>query len=178
MNAESTFVRSSRPAVGAAPGGDGLRLAVLVLALPLRLAATALGRRLLAAVVLSAVLVTAVALLYRHADDPARAPASLRAAKVAAAGPAPAGGRGIRGTLLARGDTHAPRSSRTARPEDAAAAWFAEQQRVAVDRVRTLQQRRISTKERQVLVVAEASGDRMPSAYVTVRKGAAGWAVK
>jgi hypothetical protein len=168
MNAESTFVRSSRPAVGAAPGGDGMRLAVLVLALPLRLAATALGRRLLAAVVLSAVLVTAVALLYRHADDPASAPASLRAATVAAAGPAPAGGRGARAT----------RSARAARPEDAAAAWFAEQQRVAVNRVRTLQQRRISTKERQVLVVAEASGDRMPSAYVTVRKGAAGWAVK
>jgi len=167
MNAESTFVRSSRPAVGAAPGADGLRLAVLVLALPLRLAATALGRRLLAAVVLSAVLVTAVALLYRHADDPARAPASLRAANVAAAGPAPAGGRGARAT----------RSARAARPEDAAAAWFAEQQRVAVDRVRTLQQRRISAKERQVLVVAEVSGDRMPSAYVTVRKGAGGWAV-
>jgi hypothetical protein len=164
MNAESTFVRSSRSAVGTAPGGDGLRLAALVLALPLRLAGTALGRRLLAALVLSAVLVTAVALLYRHADDPAGAASSLRAANAAAAAPGQAAG--------------ARRSFHAAGPEEAAAAWFAERQQVAVDQVRTLQQRRISAKERQVLVVAEASGARMPSAYVTVRKAAGGWAVK
>jgi hypothetical protein len=168
MNAESTFVRSSRPAVGAAPGGDGLRLAVLVLALPLRLAATALGRRLLAALVLSAVLMTAVTLLYRNADDPTRAPASLRGAN-AAAGPAPAAGRAA---------GRASRTFRAATPADAAAAWFAERHQVAIDRVRTLQQRRISAKEREVLVVAESAGARMPSAYVTVRKSAAGWAVR
>jgi hypothetical protein len=168
MNAESTFVRSSRPAVGVAPGGDGLRLAVLVLALPLRLAATTLGRRLVAALVLSAALVTAVTLLYQHADDPDRAPAALRAASPAAAGRSSA----------ADGASRASRSGHAATPEDAAAAWFAERQQVAIDRIRTLQQRRISASERQVLVVAEASGARMPSAYVTVRRGTGGWAVK
>ena len=58
-----------------------------------------------------------------------------------------------------------------------AAAWWAARQRVAADKVRSLQQRRISGTETQVLVVAEAPGSRMPSEYVTVRKGPSGWAV-
>jgi hypothetical protein len=58
-----------------------------------------------------------------------------------------------------------------------AAAWWAARQKVAADKVRSLQQRRISATEIQVLVVAEAAGSRMPSDYVTVRKGPSGWAV-
>jgi hypothetical protein len=48
---------------------------------------------------------------------------------------------------------------------------------VAVDKVRSLQQRRVSATETQVLVMAEATGSRMPSQYVTVRKGPSGWKV-
>jgi hypothetical protein len=58
---------------------------------------------------------------------------------------------------------------------EAAAAWFAGKQRVAVDRVRALQERRVSANERRVLVIAEAGGGKLPSAYVTVRKGRDGW---
>ena len=49
-------------------------------------------------------------------------------------------------------------------------------QRVERDHVRALQQRRVSPTERQVLVVAEAGASKVPSAYVTVRKGPDGWA--
>jgi hypothetical protein len=62
-------------------------------------------------------------------------------------------------------------------PAEVAAAWFAARQKVAVDKVRSLQQRRINATETQVLVMAEATGSRMPSQYVTVRKGPSGWKV-
>jgi hypothetical protein len=167
MNAESTVLRGSRPAVVVAPGGEGVRLAALVLALPMRLAASPLGRRLLAAAVLAAVLVAAVGFLYDHADQPAAA--SLGPAAATRAARADAGQR----------RTTAPpvRTRRAAAPAEAAAAWFAARQRVGLDKVRALQQRRVSPSETQVLVVADAGGARMPSQYVTVRKGGGGWRV-
>jgi hypothetical protein len=48
---------------------------------------------------------------------------------------------------------------------------------VAADKVQPLQQRRVKANEVQVLVVAEAAGAKMPSQYVTVRKGSSGWKV-
>ncbi|HEX2158757.1 MAG TPA: hypothetical protein VHS79_17525, partial [Actinomycetes bacterium] len=79
MNAESTVLRSSRPAVVVAPGGEGARAAAWLLAWPMRLAATPLGRRLLAAVVLAVVAVAGVGYLYDSADEP-RVPAIFRPA--------------------------------------------------------------------------------------------------
>ena len=70
MNAESTVFRSSRPAVVVAPGGVGARAAAWLLAWPMRLAATPMGRRLLAAVALAVVAVAAVGYLYDSADQP------------------------------------------------------------------------------------------------------------
>jgi hypothetical protein len=58
-----------------------------------------------------------------------------------------------------------------------AAAWWAARQKVAAAKVRSLQQRRVSATEVQVLVVAQGTGSRMPSEYVTVRKGPSGWKV-
>jgi hypothetical protein len=166
MNAESTYVRPSRPSV-VAPGGEGARLAALVLALPLRLAATPFGRRALAAVTIAVVLVSAVGALYDHTDRP------RSAAAVAGAG---ATGSRATGAATGRRPAASPAAAkRSTAAGDAAAAWFADQQRVAVDRVRALQQRRVSATERRVLVVAEAGGAKLPSAYVTVRKGADGW---
>jgi hypothetical protein len=163
MNAESTYVRPSHQSV-VAPGGDGARLAALVLPLPLRLAATPFGRRALAAVTIAVVLVSVVGVLYDHTDQPrsaaavagTRATASRSAGRRSAASPAAA--------------------KRSTGAGEAAAAWYADKQRVAVDRVRALQQRQVSATERRVLVVAEAGGARLPSAYVTVRKAADGWA--
>jgi hypothetical protein len=169
MNAESTYVRPSRPRpTVVAPRGDGVHLAALVLALPMRVAATPLGRRALAAATIAVVLVSLVGVLYDSADRPRSAGAL--------AGARPTASR--QGTKAP--ERRAPGSPAAARPSGdagkAAAAWFADKQRVAPDRVRALQQRRVSATERRVLVVAEAGGSRVPSAYVTVRKGPDGWA--
>ncbi|HJW58091.1 MAG TPA: hypothetical protein VJ931_00530, partial [Actinomycetota bacterium] len=86
MNAESTVFRASRPAVVVAPGGEGARAAAWLLAWPMRLAATPMGRRLLVAATLAVVAVVSVGWLYDSAD-PATAARTFRAAGLAAAGP-------------------------------------------------------------------------------------------
>jgi hypothetical protein len=168
MNAESTVFRASRPAVVFAPGGEGARAAAWLLAWPMRLAATPMGRRLLVAATLAVVAVVSVGWLYDSAD-PATAARTFRPAGLAAAGPA--------GEPADRQSAAAPVRANKAAPAEVAAAWWAARQKVAADKVRSLQQRRISATEIQVLVVAEAGGSRMPSDYVTVRKGPSGWAV-
>jgi hypothetical protein len=168
MNAESTFFRSSRPSVVVAPGGEGVRVAAWVLALPMRLAATSFGRRLLAGAALAVVLVAAVGFLYDSADQP-RVAASFRPAGLATSGSATGAGRQASASPV--------RAERAPGPDEVAAAWFAARQRVPVDQVRSLQRRRVRATETQVLVVAEAAGSRMPSQWVTVRKGAGGWKV-
>jgi hypothetical protein len=141
-----------------------------VLALPLRMAATPLGRRVLAAAVVAVVLVSVVGALYDHSDRPGAAAAEALAGAQATASRQAAPGAPSRAAA-------APAAAKRARgAAEAAAAWFAGRQRVALDRVRALQQRRVSATERQVLVVAEAGASRVPSAYVTVRKGPDGWA--
>ena len=172
MNAESTVLRASRPAVVVAPGGEGARAAAWLLAWPMRLAATPIGRRLLVAATLAVVAVVSVSWLYDSAD-PATAAASFRPAGLASAD----GARGGSAAASRRTAAAPARAKKAAGPAEVAAAWWAARQRVAADKVRSLQQRRISGTETQVLVVAEAPGSRMPSEYVTVRKGPSGWAV-
>jgi hypothetical protein len=171
MNAESTVFRSSRPAVVLAPGGEGARAAAWLLAWPMRLAATSMGRRLLAAMALAVVAVVGVGYLYDSADQP-RVPAIFHPAGLAAetAGAT----RAAPGRQAAASPVRAKRATTAAK---AAAAWWAARQKVAADKVRPLQQRRVSANEIQVLVVAEGGGARMPSEYVTVRKGPSGWKV-
>jgi hypothetical protein len=165
MNAESTFVRPSRPTV-VAPGGEGARLAGMVLALPMRVAATPLGRRALAAAAIAVVLVTWVGALYEQADRPASADRLAAVHASASRGTEPP---------ARRPDSSPVAAKRTAGAGEAAAAWFADRQGVAVERVRALQDQPVSATERRVLVVAEAGGAKLPSAYVTVRKGRDGW---
>lgn len=165
MNAESTFVRPSRPTV-VTPGGEGARLAAMVLALPMRVAATPLGRRALAAAAIAVVLVTWVGALYEQPDRTASADRLAAVHASASRGTQPAATRPASSPVAAK---------RSAGADEAAAAWFADRQGVAVERVRALQDRRVSATERRVLVVAEAGGAKLPSAYVTVRKGRDGW---
>ena len=169
MNAESTVFRASRPAVVVAPGGEGARAAAWLLAWPMRLAASPLGRRLLGAVALGVVLVATVGYLY-GSPDPAAASGSFRPAGLAMEAPAARAARRQTAAVPAR---KAP----AAGPAEGAAAWFATRQKVAVDKVQSLQQRRVSATETQVLVMAEVAGSRMPSQFVTVRKGPSGWKV-
>ena len=168
MNAESTAFRASRPSV-VAPGGEGARAAAWLLSWPMRLAATPLGRRLLAAVLLGVVLVASVSYLY-DSPDPARAATAMSPAGLAVEAPAAPSGLGRVAAAPAR---KAP----AAGPAEVAAAWFAARQKVAMEKVRSLQQRRVSATETRVLVVAEGAGS-MPSQYVTVRKGPSGWKVR
>jgi hypothetical protein len=168
MNAESPAFRASRPAV-LAPGGEGARAAAWLLSWPMRLAATPMGRRLLGALVLGVVLVSSVGYLY-DSPDPAKASTGLSPVVVAVEAP-PAKAPGRQAAAAPARRTPAPG------PAEVAAAWWAARQKVPVDKVQPLQQRRISPTETQVLVVAQAAGSRMPSQFVTVRKGAAGWRV-
>jgi hypothetical protein len=170
MNAESTAFRASRPAVVVAPGGDGARAAAWLLAWPMRLAATPMGRRVLAAVVLAVVAVGAVGYLYDSADRP-REPVAFRPAGLAASTP-------TGDATTARQTAASPvRAKAATTAAEAAAAWFAARQGVAADAVRPLGQRKVKADEVQVLVMAEAAGARMSSRYVTVRKGPSGWKV-
>jgi hypothetical protein len=169
MNAESTVFRASRPAVVVAPGGDGARAAAWLLSWPMRLAATPMGRRLLAAVVLAVVAVAAVGYLYDSADRPREAVA-FRPAGLAASTP-------TGDATTARQTAASPVRAKAASAAEAAAAWFAGREGVPADKVRPLQQRKVRANEVQVLVVAEAGGAKMPSRYVTVRKGPSGWKV-
>jgi hypothetical protein len=173
MNAESTVFRSSRSAVVLSPGGEGARAAAWLLAWPMRLAGTVMGRRVLVAVALAVTAVATVGWLYDSADSPravaAVGPAALANAKAAAGGAGdPAAGQRT---------SAAPARAKAASAAQAAAAWWAARQKVALDKVQALGQRRVSRTEVQVLVMAEAGGSRMPSRYVTVRKGADGWKV-
>jgi hypothetical protein len=173
MNAESTVFRASRPAVVVAPGGEGARAAAWLLAWPMRLAASPLGRRLLAAVALGVVLVATVGYLY-DSPDPARAAGSFRPAGLAVESPATPAAPAAAGRQRAAAPA---RKTPAAGPAEVAAAWWAARQKVAVDKVQSLQQRRISATETQVLVVAQGAGSQMPSGFVTVRKGPSGWKV-
>ena len=170
MNAESTAFRASRPAVVVAPGADGARAAAWLLSWPMRLAATPMGRRLLAAVVLAVVAVGCVGYLYDSADRPREAVA-FRPAGLAASTP-------TGDATTARQTAASPvRAKPATTAAEVAAAWFAARQGVAADKVRPLQQRRVRANEVEVLVMAEATGSRMPSQFVTVRKGPSGWKV-
>ena len=173
MNAESTVFRSSRPAVVLAPGGEGARAAAWLLAWPMRLAANPMGRRVLAAVALAVVVVVGVGYLYDSADPPGRAAAMFRPAGLSA----DASGATKTAAVGRQAAASPVRGKRAATAAEVAAAWWAARQKVAVAKVQSLQQRRVSATEVQVLVVAEGAGSRMPSEYVTVRKGSSGWKV-
>jgi hypothetical protein len=170
MNAESTVFRASRPAVVVAPGGEGARAAAWLLSWPMRLAATPMGRRLLAAAVLAVLAVATVGYLYESADRPREAVA-FRPAGLTASTP-------TGDARTARQTAASPvRAKPAASAAEAAAAWFAAREGLAAGKVRPLGQRKVKANEVQVLVVAEAAGAKMPSRYVTVRKGPSGWKV-
>ncbi|HEV3464044.1 MAG TPA: hypothetical protein VG846_08680, partial [Actinomycetota bacterium] len=105
--------------------------------------------------------------------DQPRVPAIFRPAGLAGdAAPAP------EAAALSRQAAASPvRAKKPATAAEVAATWWAARQKVPVEKLRPLQQRKVSAKEVQVLVVAEGVGSRMPSQYVTVRKGPSGWKV-
>jgi len=184
MNAEATSVRTAKRLGAAVPGpwsaapsDAAVRAATRLMLLPVRLLATPLGRRIAAATVLSFALIGMVSSLYAHADRPGAASArSLSATPAAAAKPAPArASAASSGAAAAPVTPTAPRAAQ--RPEEAATAWFARQKHVPAERVKALQQQRVSGTVTRVLVMAQVGPSNMPTAFVTVRRDSAGWKV-
>jgi hypothetical protein len=132
-----------------------------------------MGRRVLAAVALAVVVVVGVGYLYDSADPPGRAAAMFRPAGLSS----DASGATKTAAVGRQAAASPVRGKRAATAAEVAATWWAAHQKVAVGKVQSLQQRRVSATEVQVLVVAEGAGSRMPSEYVTVRKGSSGWKV-
>ena len=186
MNAEATSVRTAKRLGAAVPGpwsvapsDAAVRAATRLMLLPLRLLATPLGRRIAVAGALSVALVAMVSSLYAHADRPTAAAArSLSAMPAAAAKPASAPARASAASSGAAAAPVTPTAPRAAqRPEDAATAWFAAQKHVPANRVKALQQQRVSGTVTRVLVMAQVGPSNMPTAFVTVRRDSAGWKV-
>lgn len=147
----------------------GLRAALWLLTLGVRLLAHDVGRRLLAALVVIAVCAGLVTLVFTYPEpvepESASAPPMAPAARSRAASkpntPQPAA-RPVR-----------PAGS----PEQAAATWYAQHKRLRRDQVRVLQRDQVSTKSVRVLVLGDGGNGRLDTAVVTVRRTGSGWQV-
>ena len=185
MHVEATAVRDTKvigaPVAGrwsAPPSDAAVRAVVRLGLLPMRMLATSMGRRVAAAVVLSVLLVGTVSTLYDHADSPAAVARPLNALNIAASKPAAAhaaAGKGAGG--VARESTAAAAARQAKRPEDAAAAWYAQHLGVSPSQVHALQRTRVSATVTKVMVVAEVSASRMSTDMVTVKRAGNGWKV-
>jgi len=67
---------------------------------------------------------------------------------------------------------------RPAKPAEVAAAWYAARHKLPRNRVRPLQQDRVSARQVRVLVLAEAGNGKLRTALVRVRLGPGGWEVR
>ena len=164
---------------GARAQAGGVLVALLLLALPLKVMRTPLGRRLAAAAFLIALLGSTVSSLYDHAEPivPAAGAqvASLAATPTAAAHRSASASRPAAARTVKR-----PAASRPAQPAagsaaQAAVAWYAAAQGLPASRVRALQQQRLSATQVRVLVIADPGDGRLPSALVTATRRGAGW---
>lgn len=188
MNAEATAVGDTKaigraiPRRWPAPPSDAAVRTVAALGLvPLRLLGTRMGRRLMAATVLSILLVGAVSALYDHADGPATLQRALNAAPAAASKPA----RNGRAAGAAKGTATSGKASlasvAAALPakdaRSAAVAWYAKRVGVAPDRVQALQEQRVNATTIKVLVMAQVSQTNVPTAFLTVKRAGGGWKV-
>jgi hypothetical protein len=135
------------------------------------------GRRLARAAALTVALAILVATLYDRGEVPAAAahPAVGAATGTPAAragtGTAPGKDPGELGGLRGRARP-APVGER---PAAVAAAWYAARQGVPRDKVKPLQQDRLSATEVRVLVLADHGHGRLRTALVRVRRGPDGW---
>jgi hypothetical protein len=118
------------------------------------------------------------------AADPARPGAGRGdAATSGGSGDAASGGRGdaaAGGSAAtgAAGERPPAKLKRPAKPAEVAAAWYAARHRLPRNRVRPLQQDRVSARQVRVLVLAEAANGRLRTALVRVRLGPGGWEVR
>jgi hypothetical protein len=149
----------------------GLRAAVWVLTLGVRLLAHDIGRRLLVALVVIVVCAGLVVGMFTYPEpvEPEPAPAHP-----------PTGARAARPRAASEPTTPRP-AARPARPagspEQAAAAWYAQHKRLPRTRVRVLQHDQVNAKAIRILVLGDGGNGRLDTAVVTVRRDADGWRV-
>ena len=146
----------------------GLRAAAWVLTLGVRLLAHPVGRRLLAALVLTAVCAGLVALVFTY-------PESVQPEPEEDTGQATHAGR-PRPTTSTKPQAVAP-ARPAASPEEAAAAWYAHRKHLPRSRVRVLQRDRVNPRLVRVLVMAESEKGRLDTALLSVRRDKSGWRV-
>jgi hypothetical protein len=197
--------RAARAAAAAAAGaGAGAATAAGRRALAAARGETV--RRLGRLAALTVVLAALVMVLYDHGDVPTAAARGVPGLAAGQAGPAaapggPADGRkapgdtgrsagaqarpgGGRADAGAAGGRAAPGAAgerpvrRSAKPAEVAVAWYAARHNLPRSRVRPLQQDRSTAGQVRVLVLAEASHDRLRTALVRVRLGPSGWEVR
>jgi hypothetical protein len=143
------------------------------------------ARRLGRLAALTLALAVLVVVLYEHGDVPsaaARPAAGDPRAATAPQGPGRAATRpraAPRPPAAADGRAGAgERTVRPAKPAEVAAAWYAARHGLPRNRVRALQQDRLSARRARVLVLADAGKGRLRTALVHVRLGPSGWEVR
>jgi len=143
---------------------------------PFRMLRTELGRRVAAALLVSATLATTVQTMYANADAPAVAAAAGQRLAGGGAAAAP-GARTTRSKPTGSKPTGSGNGTTPANgAAEAAVAWYAKRRGVPADKVTLLQQRRKNDNEVRVLVMVEL-GDRLDTAEVRVRRTKNGWKV-
>jgi hypothetical protein len=177
------------------PGGIPARLARLR-GRP-HTAAAAAGRRALVAArgettrrlgrlaALTVALAVLVVVLYDHGDVPRAAarsspggPRAPAAGDSGPTGPEASGRNGTRAAAAPAGRAGVRPVKRPAKPAAVAAAWYAARHKLPRNRVRPLQQDRLSARVIRVLVLADAGHGRLRTALVRVRLGPSGWEVR
>lgn len=142
----------------------GVRAALWLLTLGVRLLGHWIGRRLLAALLLISVCAGVVIVVFTSPEPVEPEPN----ARPAATGP------DQRAKPPATASTSLS-SQGAASPEQAAAAWYARHKQLPRSRVRVLQHDQVNTRLVRVLVLADSGGGRLDTAVVTVRRTDAGW---
>lgn len=153
--------------------GDGLQATKSAILIPLKALQTPTGKRVLAAAALAGVLQAGVAQLYDHADTVAL-PATQVATVASAADPAAAAAQ-----PAAEVAQPAAPSGKPVRPtpEEAAAAFYANELDLPVERVRPLMQQRVNDNSVRVLVLAERGEEQLPTRLIQVNRTQSGWRV-
>jgi hypothetical protein len=161
-----------------------MRILALGIVLPLRalgvglaILAHPVGRRLLAALLLTGLCAGVVALVFTYPEAPETTIGDPRPF-TGPSTPSPTGRPG--GQLSDRQERAqpVPRPSTGARgPEEAAAAWYARRKQLPREQVRVLQRDRVNATLVRVLVFADEGDGRLDTAVVTVRRAGSAWRV-
>jgi hypothetical protein len=155
----------------------GITLALRVLGLGVAVLAHPVGRRLLAALLITGLCAAVIGFVFTSPEALVATPSGRHAI----AGPS---APDTTGRPIGQPPDRQQRARPTPRPiasapspEEAAAAWYAHRGQLPRERVRVLQRDRVNARLVRVLVLADSGGGRLDTAVVTVRRAGSGWQV-